>query len=57
VSVERALAERRSVRAYAPGALTLAELGQLLWAAQGVTAPGGLRAAPSAGALYRWNCV
>jgi SagB-type dehydrogenase family enzyme len=52
VSVERALAERRSVRAYAPGALTLAELGQLLWAAQGVTAPGGLRAAPSAGALY-----
>ena len=52
VSVERALRERRSVRAYAPGALTLAELGQLLWAAQGVTAPGGLRAAPSAGALY-----
>ena len=52
VSVERALRERRSVRAYVPGALTLAELGQLLWAAQGVTAPGGLRAAPSAGALY-----
>ena len=52
VSVEKALAERRSVRAYAPGALTLAELGQLLWAAQGMTAPSGLRAAPSAGALY-----
>ena len=52
MSVERARRERRSARAYAPGALTLAELGQLLWAAQGVTAPGGLRAAPSAGALY-----
>ena len=52
VSVEWALRERRSVRAYVPGALTLAELGQLLWAAQGVTTPGGLRAAPSAGALY-----
>ena len=52
VSVERALRERRSVRAYAPGALTLAELGQFLWAAQGVTTPGGLRAASSAGVLY-----
>ena len=52
VSVERALRERRSVRAFAPGALTLAELGQLLWAAQGMTAPSGLRAVPSAGALY-----
>jgi len=52
VSVERALADRRSVRVYFPGALTLAELGQLLWAAQGMTAPSGLRAVPSAGALY-----
>jgi hypothetical protein len=32
--------------------LTLAEPGQLLWAAQGVTNPAGLRTAPSAGALY-----
>jgi nitroreductase len=47
VSVERALRERRSVRAYAPGALTLAELGQLLWAAQGMTAPGGRRPLPA----------
>jgi len=51
-SLERALAERRSVRAFSPGALSLAELSQLLWAAQGVTAPAGQRTAPSAGALY-----
>lgn len=58
VPVERALAARRSVRAFAPEALSIDALGQLLWAAQGVTreAPGvrggGLRTAPSAGALY-----
>lgn len=51
-SVERALLDRRSVREYRDEPLTLAEIGQLLWAAQGVTAPGGLRTAPSAGALY-----
>jgi len=51
-ALEKALRERRSVRAFGPGALSLAELGQLLWAAQGVTAPPGLRTAPSAGALY-----
>ncbi|MCG6958082.1 MAG: SagB/ThcOx family dehydrogenase [Gemmatimonadetes bacterium] len=63
----RALAERRSVRTFQDAPLTLAEVGQLLWAAQGVTqtgpAPagwrsewgawsGGGRTAPSAGALY-----
>jgi SagB-type dehydrogenase family enzyme len=52
VSVEEALAERRSVRAFTPGELTLAEIGQLLWAAQGITADWGGRTAPSAGALY-----
>ena len=48
------IAQRRSVRDYAPKPLTLHELSQLLWASQGVTAPGeyALRAAPSAGALY-----
>jgi SagB-type dehydrogenase family enzyme len=51
-SLERLLAERRSVREYSDAPLTLAELGQLLWAAQGVTHPRGLRTAPSAGALY-----
>lgn len=52
VSVEAALKRRRSVRDYAPGALRLEEVSQLLWAAQGITGRGGLRAAPSAGALY-----
>jgi SagB-type dehydrogenase family enzyme len=53
VSIETALRERRSVREYAPEPVTLAEVSQLLWAAQGVTdARQGLRTAPSAGALY-----
>jgi SagB-type dehydrogenase family enzyme len=51
-SVERAILERRSVRKFLDEPITLADLGQLLWAAQGVTSPKGLRAAPSAGALY-----
>lgn len=53
MSVERALAGRRSVRDYGDSPLTLAELGQLLWAAQGITDERtGFRTAPSAGALY-----
>lgn len=53
MSVERALSVRRSVRDYRDAPLTLAESSQLLWAAQGVTAPReGLRTAPSAGATY-----
>ena len=51
-SIEEALVERRSVRAYTDEPLTLTEIGQLLWAAQGITRPGGYRTAPSAGALY-----
>jgi SagB-type dehydrogenase family enzyme len=52
VSVESALGERRSVRDFKDGALSLEALSQLLWAAQGVTASDGGRAAPSAGATY-----
>jgi SagB-type dehydrogenase family enzyme len=52
VSLETALNERRSVREYSGDPVSLAELSQLLWAAQGVTHPGGGRTAPSAGALY-----
>lgn len=52
VALERLLCVRRSVREFAPDALKLAEIAQLLWAAQGVTHPMGLRTAPSAGALY-----
>lgn len=52
VAVEQALASRRSVREFTSEALSLAAVSQLLWAAQGVTHPKGLRTAPSAGALY-----
>lgn len=52
ISVEQALANRRSVREYVNIPLDIAGLSQLLWAAQGITDPAGLRTAPSAGALY-----
>jgi len=53
ISVERAIKERRTVRDFLPKPLTLAQLSQLLWSAQGVTDENmGLRAAPSGGALY-----
>ena len=52
MSLERTLAQRRSVREYRDDQLELAEIGQLLWAAQGVTGEGGERTNPSAGALY-----
>lgn len=48
VSVETALAARRSVRTYTKQPMTMAEVGQLLWAAQGITSPDGKRTAPSA---------
>ena len=50
--LERLLQQRRSVRTFGKAPLGLAELGQLLWAAQGISHPQGLRTAPSAGALY-----
>ena len=53
LSVEEAIARRRSKRSYLRKPLTVAQLSQLLWAAQGVTnLAGGLRSAPSAGGLY-----
>jgi SagB-type dehydrogenase family enzyme len=55
VPLERSIQLRRSVRFFSEQSLTLAESGQLLWAAQGVTGTGGLRAVPSAGALYPLN--
>ncbi len=51
-SLEKALRERRSIRDFKRKPLSITELSQLLWAAQGITAPGGRRTAPSAGALY-----
>lgn len=52
VSLEAALEQRQSVREFLPDPLSDQELGQLLWAAQGVTDPTGHRPVPSAGALY-----
>jgi len=53
VSIEKTLAERRSIRSYKEEPLTLNELSQILWAAQGITeATKGLRTAPSPRAIY-----
>jgi SagB-type dehydrogenase family enzyme len=52
ISVEQSLLHRRSTRSFTGEAVKIEEVAQLLWAAQGVTDPGGLRTAPSAGALY-----
>lgn len=51
-SIEAALKQRRSIRTYKNEPLTLKQISQLLWAAQGITAKNGLRTAPSAGGLY-----
>jgi SagB-type dehydrogenase family enzyme len=52
MSLEEAIARRRSVREFGVEPLSWEEISQLLWSAQGITDPRGLRAAPSAGALY-----
>ena len=60
VSVEEALANRRSHRRFQNRELSAEQLSQILWAAYGITEPipnrpslrGGLRTTPSAGALY-----
>ena len=53
VSVERAIKERRTIRDFKDRPLTLMQLSQLLWAAQGITdLKEGKRTVPSGGALY-----
>lgn len=53
ISVEEAILNRRSIREYSDKSLSLEEVSQILWAAQGIThSTAGLRSAPSAGALY-----
>ncbi len=66
VSLEKALSKRRSIRKYSKDSLSISEISQILWAAQGITQKiedppsiwrskqwmGGLRTAPSAGGLY-----
>jgi SagB-type dehydrogenase family enzyme len=53
ISVEEAIASRRTRRDFQAKPLSLEELAQLLWAGQGITgSQGHVRAAPSGGALY-----
>ena len=55
VSIEEALKSRKSVRQFIDKQLTVEQVSQLLWAAQGVTHSWGerlFRTAPSAGATY-----
>lgn len=53
VSLEEALAKRRSVRQFSNQPLKWSQIGQLAWAGQGITDPQrGLRTAPSAGSIY-----
>ncbi len=53
VSVEEAIQRRRSIRSYTDEPLSLQDISQLMWAAQGITDPARkFRATPSAGATY-----
>jgi len=55
LSLEEAILARRSVRSYSEDSLSMTELSQILFAAQGITGRRGdlaLRSAPSAGATY-----
>ena len=52
ISLEESIKERRSVRRFQNQPISLSDVGQLLWAAQGITHEQKLRAAPSAHALY-----
>ena len=52
MALERVLSLRRSVRAFTNKALTMQQLAQLLWAAQGITSKDGKRTVPSAMASY-----
>lgn len=53
MSLEEAIYSRRSYRSFYPNELSIEQISQLLWSAQGITEKGWkFRAAPSAGALY-----
>ena len=52
VPLEQAIAVRRSRRHFLPKSLTLEQIGQLAWVAQGQDAGSRYRTAPSAGATY-----
>jgi SagB-type dehydrogenase family enzyme len=52
MSLEASLARRRTIRELRPDPLTDSEIGQLLWAAQGVTREDGRRTVPSASSTF-----
>lgn len=53
MTLEEAISRRRSVRDFTHRPLSMGEIGQLLWAAEGITGRAShLRAHPSAGALH-----
>jgi len=52
ISLEQAIGTRKSIRSYKNQALSLEQIGQLLWAGQGLRDALGQRTVPSAGALY-----
>lgn len=52
MSLAQTLQTRRSIRDYSADALSLPDVSQLLWSAQGVTSEKGFRTAPSAGETF-----
>ena len=52
MSLEKTMTLRRSVRSYVDEPLSISEISQLLWSAQGITNERGFRTAPSAGATF-----
>ena len=52
MSLDAALAARHSTRALTRDSVDLADVAQLLWAAQGINRPDGHRTAPAAGGIY-----
>ncbi len=57
LSVEAAIAGRRSVRSFTAQPLALEELSQLLWSIQGITGNRSFRTTPSAGAVFPLKIV
>ncbi len=53
MSLEEAIARRKSIRHFAPQSISQSQLSQILWAAQGTSGDfGECRTVPSAGATY-----
>jgi len=52
LALEAALAARHSTRTLTRDSVDLADVSQLLWAAQGINRPDGHRTAPAAGGIY-----